>query len=92
MAAEPGGPRERRWKWFCLARLSTGVAPGMSAIGITSNKKNHERACALALVISAGVAGLLNRDRQEMNAALWDAIQSAHARIPGCPVPLRADP
>ena len=66
-----------------LARLSTGVALGMSAI---------ERVCDLALVISASVAGFLKHDRQEMEAALWDVIDSADVRFPGRPVPWCADP
>ncbi len=69
-----------------LARLPTGIVPGCAAIGIGTNKKNRERACALALVVTAGIAGSLPESPQQLDncvPGLSAVIQAARATFPG---------
>ena len=45
-----------------LGRCPSGTAPGAAAIGIATNKRNRTRACGLAMLLTAGMPGVLPGD------------------------------
>jgi hypothetical protein len=63
-----------------LAILTEGKAQGIGAVGIGTNKRKRESACALALIISACVNGAVTYTRSQLlecDADLADVVEAA---------------